>query len=195
MKLKLFTTALAAVICSASAHAQLGVTKKIVPVSLGVKLGVNMQQTIGNNIGTAFESGIVGGAFVSVAKKKKGIRVEALVKSAKIEGSTTAIAYKTLCLDVPVLFEYAPIKRLKLHVGPQLTTVLSATRNGTEAKSDLASMDIAAAAGLEVNLPLKLTVGARFIKGFANMNKTGVPGTGTWRSNTLQFSVGYRFIN
>lgn len=196
MKLKLMTLMCAAVLGTTAANAQLGVTKKIVPVSLGVKLGLNMQQTNGNNIGTAFESGILGGAFVSVNKKKKGIRVEALVKSAKIEFSTVAIQYKTVCLDVPVLFEYAPIKRLKLHVGPQVTTVLSASANGKDAKSSLAPIDIAAAAGFEVNLPLKLTVGGRFIKGFIDMNKSTSPlTTGSWRSTTLQFSVGYRFLN
>jgi opacity protein-like surface antigen len=195
MKLKFIAAVCATILYAASADAQLGVTKKIVPVSFGVKLGVNMQKTNGDFIGTAYESGILGGAFVSINKKKKGIRVEALVKSAKIEFSTVAVAYKTVCLDVPILFEYAPIKRLKLHAGPQLTTVLSASKNGSDAKSDLASMDIAAAAGFEVNLPFKLTLGGRYIKGLLDMNNTNIAGTGKWRSSTLQFSVGYRFLN
>lgn len=196
MRSKLIAIAIAATFCSSATHAQLGVAKKVLPVvTVGVKVGANMQHTSGNFVSDNFATGILGGAFVGVSKNKKGIRVEGLIKSARIEFSTVAVKYKTIGLDVPVLFEYAPIKRLKLHIGPQFTTLLSAKKNGVDAKTDLASMDISAVAGAEVNLPLKLTVGARYIKGFVDMNNTGVAAAGKWTSSTVQLSVGYRFLN
>lgn len=196
MKSAIITTAIAALFSATTASAQLGVAKKVLPkVSLGVKLGVNMQQTKGNTLDDAYATGILGGAFVSVSKKKIGVRVEGLVKSAKIEYAGASNPIKTLALDIPVLFEYAPIHRLKLHLGPQFTSILSAKQKDIDVKNNLKSSDISVAAGAEVNLPLKLTIGARYIKGFTDMNNTGIPGTGSWKNSSIQISVGYRFLN
>jgi hypothetical protein len=196
MKFTLLTVAMGAMLCSNTAIAQLGVAKKVLPVvTLGAKLGVNMQQTKGDYIDDSYATGIVGGAFVGVSKKKMGIRVEGLVKSAKIDASVGGSSIKTVALDIPLMFEYALIKRLKLHVGPQFTTILSAKDNDKDVKDKLKSSDISIVGGVEVNLPLKLTVGARYIKGFTDMNNTGIAGSGTWKSSSIQLSVGYRFLN
>lgn len=193
MKSIIIATAIAALGCT-TATAQLGPAKKIVPVvSLGLKAGLNLQQVSGTNLDNAHAAGIVGGAFVSVSKKKMGVRVEGLVKSARIDYTIAAPAIKTVGLDVPVLFEYSVIKRLKLHAGPQFTTILSAEDvNGLDVKSQMASAEIAVAAGLEVNLPLKFTVGARYIKGLTDIDKTGVSDV---KTSTIQVTVGYRFLN
>lgn len=195
MKYTLMSKAVAALFCTTTAIAQTGPLKKIVPVvTLGVKAGVNMQQANGSAINSSFATGVLGGAFVGVSKKKMGVRVEGLVKSAKVDfGTSTGTAtINTVGIDIPVLFEYSVIKRLKLHVGPQFTTILSAKSGGTDVKNSIASSDISVAAGAEVYLPLKLTLGARYIKGFTDMDKTSA---GKWTTSTLQFTVGYRFLN
>lgn len=185
----------AAVLLTTNADAQLGASKRVMPnVTLGAKAGVNMQHTRGNNLSDSYEPGWMGGAFFSLAHDRNGVRVEALVKSATIEYSTTATHYRSLCLDVPVMYEYSLLKRVHLQVGPQLTMRLSAKKSGTEAKSDLSSMDVAAAGGVEVMLPKKFTAGARFIKGFLDMNKN-IAGAGKWKTSTFQFTVGYRFLD
>ena len=194
MKLTLLTTAAAALFCASTAHAQLGVVKKVAPVvTLGVKIGANMQKADGGSIDDAYKGGLVGGAFLCVSKKKMGIRVEGLVKSAKIESSLSTVpAIKTVLLDVPVLFEYAPIKRLKLQVGPQFTSMLSAKQKDIDVKDQFKSAELSLAAGVEVNLPLKFIVGARYIYGLTDVsNVSSVKIT----NSSIQISVGYRFLN
>jgi hypothetical protein len=196
MKSVIIATTMMALLGGTAAHAQLGVAKKVMPkVTLGAKLGANLQQVNGTSLDNAYAAGILGGLFADVSKKKMGVRVEGLVKSAKIEFTTASDPIKTVGLDIPVLFQYAPIKRLKLHIGPQFTTILSAKQKDIDVKNQLASADIALAAGAEVNLPMKLTVGARYIKGFVDLNKTGVSSLGKWTSSSIQISVGYRFLN
>ncbi|GAA4460846.1 hypothetical protein GCM10023093_04310 [Nemorincola caseinilytica] len=194
MKLTFITTAVAALFCASTAHAQLGVVKKVAPVvSLGVKVGANMQKVDGGGLDDAYKGGFVAGAFVCVSKKKMGVRVEGLVKSAKIDYSISTVpSVKTVMLDVPVLFEYAPIKRLKLHVGPQFTTMLSAKQNDVDVKDQFKSAELSAVAGVEVNLPLKFIVGARYIYGLTDVST--ISGTKVTNSS-IQVSVGYRFLN
>ncbi|MCF8448568.1 MAG: PorT family protein [Taibaiella sp.] len=195
MKYTLMSTAVAALFCTTSAIAQTGPLKKIVPVvTLGVKAGVNLQQANGSAFNSSYAAGILGGAFVGVSKKKMGVRVEGLVKSAKIDVSAGAgtATINTVGIDIPVLFEYSLIKRLKLHVGPQFTTILSAKSGGADVKNTIASSDISLAAGAEVHLPLKLTIGARYIKGLTDQDKLSV---GKWTTSTIQLTVGYRFLN
>ncbi len=191
-------------VCAASlfvsnkAEAQLGVSKvasKVVPkVTLGVKLGANMQQMTGGPTWSgSYKPGILGGLFLSVGKKKMGVRVEGLVKTAKLEASTTSVSVKTVSVDVPVLFEYKVIPRVWLQAGPQFTSILSAkTTSGTDVKNSFKSSDIALAGGIEIALPFKLTVGARYIKGFSNINNTA--STDKWKNTCMQFSLGFRFL-
>jgi len=197
MKFSLLSVALGALLFSNAADAQLGVAKKVLPkVTVGAKAGLNMQQVSGDYVENAFGAGIVGGVFVGVSKKKMGVRVEGLVKSAKISYATGGSYIKTVGLDIPVLFQYSPVQRLKLHIGPQFSMLLSAKDNAdTDVKSLLNSSDIAAAVGADVYLPFKLTVGARYIKGFSNLNNTSIPGSGDWTTSTIQVTVGYRFLN
>lgn len=198
MKSVIIATTMMALLGGTAAHAQLGVAKKVMPkVTLGAKLGANLQQVNGTSLDNAYAAGILGGLFVDVSKKKMGVRVEGLVKSAKIEFTTTADPIKTVGVDIPVLFQYAPIKRLKLHLGPQFTTILSAKQKDTDVKDLIASSDIAVAAGAEVNLPVKLTVGVRYIKGFVDLNKSSIASYANekWTTSGIQVSVGYRFLN
>jgi hypothetical protein len=200
MKLNLlFATCTAAIICSGTANAQLGVSKvagKIVPtVTLGVKLGANMQQLSGSSSWeSSYKTGILGGAFISVDKQKMGVRVEGLIKTAKFNVHNSNVDVNTVALDVPALFEYKIIKRVWLQAGPMFSSILSAKNSsGNDVKENFKSSDISAVVGAEIALPLKLTVGARYIKGFTNMNNTNIPGT--WKNTCIQLSVGYRFLN
>lgn len=195
MKSIIITSAIAALACTNATHAVAqGPVKKVMPVvvTVGVKAGLNMQQV--KEADDAYNAGIVGGPFVCISRKKIGVRVEGLVKSAKIEyAPPVSTTIKTVGVDIPVLFEYHLLKRLKLQVGPQFTTFLSAKdQAGVDVKNKLSSAEVAAAAGVEVNLPLKFIVGARYIQGLTDIDKSNV---GKMTTSTIQLTVGYRFLN
>lgn len=203
---KTFLVAVASVsmLFATSANAQLGVqkvTKKIVPTfTIGAKLGVNMQQMSSDapaaSLEKAFKAGVLGGVFVSVDKNKIGMRIEGLVKTARFGMSApSTVSINAAYVDIPVLFEYKLIKRVWLQVGPQFSSIISAkTTNDIDVKNNFKNSDVSAVAGLEVDLPMKLTVGARFIQGFVNVNNISTSSE-KLTNTSMQFSVGYRFLN
>ncbi len=199
MKHFVFSTMCAAtLLTAATANAQLGVKKvasKVVPkVTIGVKLGMNMQKLDGNQYEAKYKSGIVGGAFVSVDRKKVGIRVEGLLKTAKYSIYNTNMKVNAVYVDVPLLLEYKIVPRLWIQAGPQFSSMLSAKNtNDVDVKSAFNTSDVSAVIGIEAALPLKLTVGARYIYGFSDLNGGTVGGE--LKSRSLQFSIGYRFMN
>jgi hypothetical protein len=192
------TMCLITLLDAGTANAQLGVKKvasKVVPkVTIGAKLGMNMQKLEGSAYETKFRSGIVGGAFVSVDRKKMGIRVEGLLKTAKYSVYNTNVKVNAVYVDVPLLFEYKIVPRLWIQAGPQFSSMLSAKNtNGNDVKSAFNTSDVSAVVGIEAALPLKLTVGARYIYGFSDLNNNSYGGD--LKSRSLQFSIGYRFLN
>ena len=200
MKRTLLLSALAFSLLSATRSAAQvpGVSKvaKALPkVSVGVKVGLNLQQlSAGSYSNDAYNPGIVGGAFVSVRKNKIGVRVEGLVKTAKIDvlGPTPG-HINSIALDVPALFEYRLINRVWLQVGPQFTSILSAKdQSSNDVKNNFNTSDFSGVLGVEVVLPIHLTASARYILGFADMNNSGVGDA--WRSRSVQIAIGYRFL-
>lgn len=199
MKHFVFSMMCAATLLSAdAANAQLGVKKvasKVVPkVTIGVKLGMNMQKLDGTQYEAKYKSGIVGGAFVSVDRKKVGIRIEGLLKTAKYSIYNTNMKVNAVYVDVPLLLEYKIVPRLWIQAGPQFSSMLTAKNtNGDDVKSAFNTSDVSAVVGIEAALPLKLTVGARYIYGFSDLNALSYGGN--IKSRSLQFSIGYRFMN
>jgi hypothetical protein len=201
MKNTLLLTALCASLLFANgAMAQIPgvsmVTKALPKVSVGIKLGANFQQISGSGWEKTYKPGIVGGAFVGVTKNKIGIQLEALVKSVTFNSNDNiSPSINGVYLDVPLLLEYKLIPRLWLQLGPQFSELLSAKESGTDVKKDFNSSDFAGVLGLEARLPLHLTVSARYILGFTNINNESVTGTtDAWNNRTIQLSVGLRFL-
>ena len=170
------------------------VTKALPKVTVGIKLGANLEKASGNVFDNSLKPGILGGAFLSVRKNKIGVRVEGLIKTVKYEYTAPATGHiNTVCLDVPVLFEYKLINRLWLQVGPQFTSLLSAKDNSSnDVKKLFNSSDISGVAGLEAILPLHLTLSARYILGLSNVNSSNAGGT--WNNRSLQIALGFRFL-
>lgn len=199
MKRALFTTALATLLFSNAVNAQIPgvsqVTKALPKVTLGLKVGLNMQQISGAPVyNDSYKPGIVGGAFVSVRKNKIGVRAEGLVKTAKIDVVGPPSGHiNTIAVDVPVLFEYKIISRLWVQAGPQFTSMITAKdNNSNDVKNTFNTSDFSGVVGLEALLPLHFTVGARYILGFTDANKSGVGDA--WKNRSIQLSVGFRFI-
>jgi len=170
---------------------------KILPkFTVGVKAGANFQTLSGKDWESSYKPGILGGAFVGVTKGKWGIQAEGLVKSARFDYKATSGYFKTVGVDVPLLLEYNPVWRLWIQAGPQYSMVLSAKDDTKkDVKDYLNAADISGVVGIQVNLPLRLSVGARYIMGFSDMNSGKIPtAADAWRNRYAQVFLGFRFL-
>jgi hypothetical protein len=62
-------------------------------------------------------------------------------------------------------------------------------------KKSFKSTDIAGVIGIEGKLPLKLSVGARFMYGFTDINATEPhPDSDKWKNSGFQIYAGFRFL-
>jgi hypothetical protein len=64
--------------------------------------------------------------------------------------------------------------------------------NEQDVKDQLKGTDIAIAAGVGVDLPMKLNFAFRFVQGLSNINDTGT--SVTMKNYNLQFTVGYKLF-
>jgi dipeptide/tripeptide permease len=200
MKRVLLIAILAATISgSVSAHPIVG---KILPkFTIGIKAGVNLQQFTGNYSNSDFSTGIVGGLFAGVTKKKIGVQVEGLARSADItytppiSSAPTSIKINTVCLDIPLLFQYKLFWRVWAQAGPQFSTFISAKQNSTDVKNNLNTTNFSGVLGLQANLPLRLSLSARYILGLTNVNNESKSGIkDAWNDRSIQLSLGFRFL-
>lgn len=175
--------------------------KKYIPkVVAGVKAGVNLQKFSADGTANTFDAtykpGLLGGVFLSVDKKKSGFRGEALIKTCRYSLHNSTVKLKTVNVDVPIMYEHKLVKRVWFQVGPQFSMLISAKQtNGVDFKNSMRGTDVSLVAGLEAILPARLNVGARYVKGFVNANKTDgiLKAPGKWTTSGIQLSVGYRF--
>lgn len=202
MKRTLLLTAIAASLLFANrSEAQVPIVSKLIPkVTLGVKLGANFQQLSGDTWEQKFKPGILAGGFVGVFKKKIGVQAEVLFKSVRYNGATI-MGVSTghangFYLDIPVLFEYKVVPRLWIQAGPQFSTMLGAyDQDNNSVKSSFKSTDIAGVIGIEGKLPLKLSVGARYMYGFGDINAAdNHPDSDKWHNSGFQIYAGFRFL-
>ncbi len=210
MKHTLIILAVAVLFIPNSLHAKtpvIGKAKKIVPkATFGLKGGLNLQQTSGSLADNAFNAGALGGVFVGLTKKKIGVQVEGLVKSAKVDyvpsfspGTGASVKYhvKTVSLNVPVLFECKLFWRIWGQVGPQFSTILTAEESSKDVKKQFNTTNFDGVIGLQAMLPAHFTLSARYVLGLTNMNKTAVNYNGavdTWNERSVQIALGFRFL-
>jgi dipeptide/tripeptide permease len=194
--LTVLTTAL-----SGYVYAQPGAGKILPKFTLGIKAGVNMQQFTGNYSQGDFTTGVVGGLFAGITKKKIGVQVEGLVRSADISYTPptssipTSVKINTVCLDIPLLFQYKLFWRVWAQAGPQFSTFISAKQNSTDVKNNLNTANFSGVLGLQANLPLRLSLSARYILGLTNINNESKSGIkDAWNDRSIQLSLGFRFL-
>lgn len=136
--------------------------------------------------------GIHGGVFLTfMFSDNLGIQPELLYSQ---QGSTsnwdtdefkTKVGYVTL----PVLLRYNINEMFSLHAGPQFGFLMSAKEEYEGAdydiKEDFKGSDIGLAFGVEVDLPAKLGIGARYVAGLSDIVKE----EGSWGGYSLKNSV------
>lgn len=175
--------------------------KAKIRMTFGPKVGLNMQEIYGG--GTyelAYKPGITGGVFLSVNRRKHGVRGEVLANTARFNSVGGNFHINTLTINVPMMYEVKVARRLWLQFGPQFTTIRSANSwgeggNKVDVKGRFRNADLAGVVGLELALRRKFLIGGRYIYGFVDVNntnyRTALPET--WRNRGIQFYLGYRY--
>lgn len=190
-----------------------------VKVQLGIKAGANFQTLKGDLWGDQNKTGYFGGIFGGATFKKFGVTGEVLLsqtsftttgtklhaaKQTAAAGNYTVIdssakegAFAITTLSVPVLFNVKVLKFAWLQIGPQYSAVIGVKdKDGlvSDAKEMFKSGDVSGVLGLQVNLPLNLNVGARYIMGFSDVNSADNSVSQTWKNRTFQLHLGYSFL-
>jgi hypothetical protein len=204
MKKMMILVAAATTMIGFRSAAQPVVSKVLPKFDLGVKAGVNFDKLTG--VQNSSSTGFAGGLFADVRKSKSGLRVEALISSAKYTFSVAASSpeFSNTYFDIPVLYEHKIVKILWLQVGPQFRSLLSVSETpaysgSSDPKSDFSSFSVGALFGLEAQLPKHLIAGARYIYTVNTysgpiLSGASVVGAANENSHVIQLYAGYKFL-
>ncbi len=164
-----------------------------VQVALGIKAGVNISKFDSNtsdNI-TSFH----GGAFALFKLTKIGIQPEILLSQQGSKFSDVSLGSQDLkasYLTIPVMLKIYLVAGLNLQAGPQFGFLTSAELEGKDVKDAYKSSDVSANIGLGWDLPLGLTIDARYNLGLSEVNAD--TSLGSLKSRVIQISVGYKIF-
>ncbi len=180
---------------------------------LGIKAGVNLDRTGGNNLDGKFAGSFLGGAFVGVKFSKVKVQGELLFSQGKVTtGDNFGSAFKQYLKDgvssakegtfkmnelsIPVLvgFNVVP-KLLWIQAGPQYTGVVSIKDvDGLvkETKDVFKNGYLSGVVGAELELPFSLSAGVRYVFGISDRNNTNV--SDSWRTSHFQVHVGFNIL-
>jgi hypothetical protein len=178
----------------------------------GLKIGANFSQIDGKYWDNGFKANFLAGVFLGVHGPKIGVQLEALfVQSTyntgdgfhdvygafynNIADSAKKGSFKVNNLNVPVLLTVKVIPMVSLQLGPQFSSVLSVSDKETLIKDpkELFKSSWDGVIGLQVNLPIKLNLGARYVIGLSDVNNTGQVDD-AWKNKTLQVHIGYTIL-
>lgn len=169
-------------------------------VSFGVKAGVNIANQKftfpgGSLTGDARVGFHVGGFVTAMFSDQFGLQPELLFNSVGVSGENfdgDKVSEAVNYLSIPVLFRYQPIEILNIHAGPQVGFLLSAKAEDVDTKEAYKGLDLGAAVGAGVDLPMGLGFTARYVLGLANAGETESDEV-KLKNNVFQISVSYRF--
>lgn len=160
--------------------------------TIGIRAGAQLQHLSGKTVwNETYNPGPVAGLLLSVHKKMFGARVEATLRAVEYKNNTDGKSVNVINFDVPLLFEFRPIEYVKIHVGPQISTFPRADENNSlDGRRYFKPFDASFVFGAEGILPYNFIAGARFVKGFWNINDSGKY-PGSWTTTSAQFYIGY----
>jgi len=175
-------------------------------IGFGIKAGANIANTdISSDFGslnTKSKFGFHAGAFATIMfSDKLGIQPELLYSSQGSEYDEPSFTgeLNMSYLNIPVLLRYNLNEMFSLHVGPQFGFLTKAEEdlNGTvsDIKDDFKGSDISAAFGLDVDLPMKLGFGARYVLGLSNVLEDGSSfGNAELKNGVIQLYAKFRLF-
>jgi hypothetical protein len=172
----------------------------------GVKGGINYasQQTNSSAGVVDFQNiiGINAGAYVNYYFMNfLAIQPELMIsgKGSRWKNEFYDAKYNLTYVDLPILIKFQPVKQFNIHAGPQLSYLMFAnqydytTGQRTNVMGNFYKLDIALAGGIELNLPLRLSLTVRYVYGLKPATN-GATYTETWTNKYFQASLGYRIL-
>jgi hypothetical protein len=183
-----------ALLFSTITNAKAPAPKSIIPkIDLGLKFGGNFDNIDGKSWSNTYHTGYHGGLFLGVRESIFGLQGEVLYNKGLYTYKSTGANVGNAYLDVPVLFQVKLVDRLWLQAGPQYSLLLSSkfTSNDKDA-SYFKTGGFSGVAGLQILLPLHLTIGARYVFGFTNWNDAS--SAEVWTQRSMQLFAGFRLL-
>lgn len=190
--MKKFSTLVLMFFLSAGAFAQ--------GLSGGVKAGLNLaNQTFSGNGYTTSPSFLptlhAGVYLTGMLSEHLGLQPELLYSGQGAKSGSEKL--KLTYISLPVLLRYNVNSVVSFHAGPQVSFLTSAKdkvgSSSIDMKDNLKSTDLSLAAGVGIDLPMKLNFNFRFIKGLNDINDADNSQV-KMKNYTLQFSVGYKLF-
>ena len=162
-------------------------------LSLGVKAGLNLSdQTFsggGYTTSPDFRVGILLGGYARL-KLNSTFDLQPELYFSMQGAKSGPITYKADYINLPVLLRWNITDNFNLHAGPQFGFLLTGKQNTSSAYSNYKTLDVGAALGLGIELPMNFNVGFRTVIGLADINNNS--GTSTSVHNfVIQAFVGY----
>ena len=188
-------------------------TEPAMKIQIGLKTGLNLNNVDGGVWKNELKTSWHGGAYISIKLKKIGLHGEAYLSqttystdSSVISASNlwniyknsfnTVTANKTInvnYINFPILLQIKLIPNVWLQMGPQFSGVVNIKDQDSLLKGSqeiFKSGAVAAVGGLWIDLPMKLSIGARFITDLSNANKATTDDL--WKSRVFQFHLGLK---
>jgi hypothetical protein len=176
-------------------------------VSIGVKGGLNFANVnASQSAGTTYNNrtGYHFGAYTLFKLGKIGIQPEVLFskQGTKYSYSTTNVDANFDYVNIPVIFKLYTVAGINLQLGPQIGflsggDVKSTTSSGLSSTQGAANFvkgsDISIAMGAGWDLPLGLSVDARYNLGVSNNNNVSGSSSNV-KNQVIMVSVGYRLF-
>jgi hypothetical protein len=169
-------------------------------VNAGAKLALNMSQMNGDQtFKESYLTGVAGGGYLEATRNLVGIKVEGMINYQQYELQDTVFGggkIKTLNLDIPLLFKVRILPMLWVELGPQVSTLLSVDQEPTgikNPKSFFESSNFSGVIGLDAKIQKRITLGARYVLGLANINNSGGSfSSQQWKANSVQLYAGFK---
>jgi hypothetical protein len=166
-------------------------------IALGLKGGLNYAQLGGTDFKDS-RTGFHGGAFFQAKVSKFAIQPEVLFSA---QGATfdagpgDDIRTKIDYVNVPIILKTYLIAGLNLQLGPQFGFVMGKKLDGNGdgiSKDDIKDKDISLALGAGWDLPLGLSIDARYNLGLTEITEND--NLAAARNQVFQISVGYKLF-
>ncbi|PZF72415.1 outer membrane beta-barrel protein [Taibaiella soli] len=181
-------------------------------LQLGIKAGVNLSKLNGDNWDGGYKTNLLGGVEAGFYGPHIGISAEAFFnQSSYVTGdnfhdiyhqyynnvgdSLKQGTFRVSYMSIPVLFNFKLLNLLWVQVGPQFNGVVGVKDVNNivhDAKDLFKGGDISGVAGVRLNLPFHLSVGARYVFGLTELNAQSVGDS--WKQRNIQIHLTYNLL-
>jgi hypothetical protein len=166
-------------------------------ISIGIKGGPNFANLDVSDFSGSLKNktGIHGGAFVLFKMKKIGLQPEILFsqQGSNIKFDATNTESSIDYINIPIILKLYTVLGLNLQVGPQFGFLSKAEFDGDNVKDSFKNSDTSLALGVGWDLPLRLSIDARYNLGLSDISDD--PNFDTIKNQVWQISVGFKLFN